>query len=198
MSWIDAEHYCNISGGHLVTIRSKEDQIIIAAKIKESTGTTWIRARHVDTEGSCFWTDGTHMEYDNWYKNNSKWINVKVKVDRIRAGWGNRGKLRCHIFRYKMGRCRLEQQEQVHTSTSHQAFSKETTYTWILQVSLPACVLICRYAHLQVSQPAGILNSGMLTDRYLRLKYPHLQISSPAGILTCKHPHLQVSAHTQC
>ncbi len=65
-SWVTADKFANIKGGHLVTITSAGEQSVIASNIEGFSGSLWIGATDVTNEGAWQWITGESFDYTNW------------------------------------------------------------------------------------------------------------------------------------
>ncbi|XP_067915852.1 lectin-like [Heterodontus francisci] len=71
-SWIDAEIYCHAlaPGGHLASIHSKVQNQFIGQVIHATDALdppTWIGVNDMFKEGTWFSTDGSSVDFSNWY-----------------------------------------------------------------------------------------------------------------------------------
>ncbi len=73
LTWFDAEKKCNTMGAHLVSINSSTKQINVLNELilanGYSSGSVWLGANDISSEGTWEWTDGALFSY-----NNSTWI----------------------------------------------------------------------------------------------------------------------------
>ena len=66
LTWTDAQAYCESLGGHLATIRTREEQEAISAIILESDAEAyWLGGRRNDS-GTWMWLDGSEWNFTNW------------------------------------------------------------------------------------------------------------------------------------
>ena len=66
LTWTDAQAYCESLGGHLATIRTREEQEAISAIILESDAEAyWLGGRRNDS-GAWMWLDGSEWNFTNW------------------------------------------------------------------------------------------------------------------------------------
>ncbi|KAI5106197.1 brevican core protein precursor [Silurus meridionalis] len=63
-SWEGAEQHCRMSGGHLVSVMSPEEQYFINYKYREYQ---WTGLNDRTIEGDFRWSDGNPLLYENWY-----------------------------------------------------------------------------------------------------------------------------------
>lgn len=63
-----AERYCKELGGNLVKIESKEENDVLAKKVKELNVSFYIGASDEKKEGTFVWRDGSALTYSNWGK----------------------------------------------------------------------------------------------------------------------------------
>ncbi|KAL6109840.1 bcan [Pungitius sinensis] len=63
-SWEAAEQHCRMSGGHLLSVTTPEEQDHVNDKYREYQ---WIGLNDRTIEGDFRWTDGTPLLYENWY-----------------------------------------------------------------------------------------------------------------------------------
>jgi len=92
----DAEADCQKRGGHLASIHSEDQQKAIAyGSFASSNGVWsnwWIGLNDVDSEGSFAWTDGTPLDYSNWFgaePNNAGGVEHCVHIHGHEAGLWN-------------------------------------------------------------------------------------------------------------
>ncbi|KAK3551191.1 hypothetical protein QTP70_013871 [Hemibagrus guttatus] len=64
-SWEVAEQHCRMSGGHLVSVMSPEEQYFINHKYREYQ---WTGLNDRTIEGDFRWSDGNPLLYENWYR----------------------------------------------------------------------------------------------------------------------------------
>ncbi|KAG7335996.1 hypothetical protein KOW79_000689 [Hemibagrus wyckioides] len=64
-SWEVAEQHCRMSGGHLVSVMSPEEQYFINYKYREYQ---WTGLNDRTIEGDFRWSDGNPLLYENWYR----------------------------------------------------------------------------------------------------------------------------------
>ncbi|XP_030606810.1 brevican core protein [Archocentrus centrarchus] len=64
-SWEAAEQHCRLSGGHLLSVMTPEEQDYINDKYREYQ---WIGLNDRTIEGDFRWSDGNPLLYENWYK----------------------------------------------------------------------------------------------------------------------------------
>ncbi|KAI1901430.1 hypothetical protein AGOR_G00034360 [Albula goreensis] len=64
-SWEVAEQHCRLSGGHLVSVVTPEEQDFINNNYKEYQ---WTGLNDKTIEGDFRWSDGNPVLYENWYK----------------------------------------------------------------------------------------------------------------------------------
>lgn len=93
-NWIEAEEYCKLLGGHLVTINDKEENEFIKSFVSDgSKDRYWIGVYNPAKTHTPKWVSGEALEYDNWaegepsysgdvefwgefYKNSGTWNDV--------------------------------------------------------------------------------------------------------------------------
>lgn len=63
--WEVAEQHCRMSGGHLVSVMSPEEQEFINDKYKEYQ---WTGLNDKTIEGDFRWSDGSPLLFENWYR----------------------------------------------------------------------------------------------------------------------------------
>ncbi|XP_016410020.1 brevican core protein-like isoform X1 [Sinocyclocheilus rhinocerous] len=63
--WEVAEQHCRMSGGHLVSVMSPEEQAFINDKYREYQ---WTGLNDKTIEGDFRWSDGNPLLYENWYR----------------------------------------------------------------------------------------------------------------------------------
>ncbi|MEZ6092507.1 MAG: lectin-like protein, partial [Pirellulaceae bacterium] len=64
LTWTEAQAVAIDSGGHLASIGTAQEQAFLTTTF----GTDyWIGLNDIDTEGMFAWTDGTPLNYENWY-----------------------------------------------------------------------------------------------------------------------------------
>uniref|UniRef100_A0A8C2EYI8 Brevican core protein n=2 Tax=Cyprinus carpio TaxID=7962 RepID=A0A8C2EYI8_CYPCA len=63
--WEVAEQHCRMSGGHLVSVMSPEEQEFINDKYREYQ---WTGLNDKTIEGDFRWSDGNPLLYENWYR----------------------------------------------------------------------------------------------------------------------------------
>ncbi|XP_067915848.1 lectin-like isoform X2 [Heterodontus francisci] len=73
-SWINAELYCQalVPGGHLASIHwGKQNKFIEkVTKLKgRSAPLTWIGLSHIHKVWTFLWSDGSSLDFTNWYMN---------------------------------------------------------------------------------------------------------------------------------
>ncbi|XP_047667663.1 brevican core protein isoform X1 [Tachysurus fulvidraco] len=64
-SWEVAEQHCRMSGGHLVSVMSSEEQSFINHRYREYQ---WTGLNDRTIEGDFRWSDGNPLLYENWYR----------------------------------------------------------------------------------------------------------------------------------
>ncbi|XP_035286574.1 brevican core protein-like [Anguilla anguilla] len=64
-SWEVAEQHCRMSGGHLVSVMTPEEQYFINDNYKEYQ---WTGLNDKTIEGDFRWSDGNPVLYENWYR----------------------------------------------------------------------------------------------------------------------------------
>ena len=69
-NWINSEKACTDLGGHLASIRSK-DEISFVKSMLDERYEYWIGLSDRDEEGNFTWTDGSTVAYKNWQKGES-------------------------------------------------------------------------------------------------------------------------------
>jgi len=84
MNWPDAQQACQEWGGHLVSIRSAEEQAQVAGFI-QTQEPTWTGGNDLLEEGAFTWTDGTPFSYTNWHEDEPN--NAGGREDCV-AMWG--------------------------------------------------------------------------------------------------------------
>ena len=67
LDWKDAETHCQLEGGHLVSIRSTEENQFVTKFVKMDT---WIGANDFNSEGDWEWSDGSTWDYSDWNPGN--------------------------------------------------------------------------------------------------------------------------------
>ncbi|XP_065085313.1 uncharacterized protein LOC135707424 isoform X2 [Ochlerotatus camptorhynchus] len=72
LSWMEAERECNHRGGHLASIRSVADQMLVDQLLLKSPGyrdgnAYWIGASDRMLEGDFRWSDNLPFTYTNWF-----------------------------------------------------------------------------------------------------------------------------------
>ena len=77
MAWPDAKAYCESQYTSLASIHDEASNEYIRQICTQQIGALggtvngvsgcWIGANDKDTEGTEFWTDGTEIDYDDWY-----------------------------------------------------------------------------------------------------------------------------------
>ncbi|XP_046875905.1 brevican core protein-like [Hypomesus transpacificus] len=65
LSWEVAEQHCRMTGGHLVSIMSPEEQDFINTNYKEYQ---WTGLNDKTIEGDFHWSNGNPLLYENWYR----------------------------------------------------------------------------------------------------------------------------------
>ncbi|XP_072781570.1 macrophage mannose receptor 1 isoform X2 [Taeniopygia guttata] len=71
-SWFEAEEFCREIGGNLVTINTREDQILLwqlASDKGLNTQTFWIGLFLLNPDEGFAWIDGSPVIYENWEEN---------------------------------------------------------------------------------------------------------------------------------
>eukprot|EP00057_Strongylocentrotus_purpuratus_P027654 XP_011682128.1 PREDICTED: macrophage mannose receptor 1 isoform X1 [Strongylocentrotus purpuratus] len=69
MSWADAREYCQVQGGDLASIASKEEQTYMNGRLSSIENDMWIGGTDFTNEGGWEWTDGSGFSYLNWAPN---------------------------------------------------------------------------------------------------------------------------------
>ncbi|KAL7381126.1 hypothetical protein ABVT39_000944 [Epinephelus coioides] len=70
MTWADAEIFCMSEGAHLVSIHSQDEQNFVRSLIRNfdhAEGPTWIGISDAHKEGTWMWSDGSAVNFTNWY-----------------------------------------------------------------------------------------------------------------------------------
>ena len=68
--WLDAQSTCQSEGGELVSIHNQaEAELVRKLADKSGSGTFLIGLNDRDNEGSFVWSDGTPVDYTNWWQN---------------------------------------------------------------------------------------------------------------------------------
>ena len=70
LNWNEAEECCVAWGGHLASIHS-DDENILLNDIRNQDRFTWIGLSDTANDGVYLWTDGTPYDYDNFHPNQS-------------------------------------------------------------------------------------------------------------------------------
>jgi len=68
--WVDAKSLCQLDGGELASIRNaREWQFVKGILANTSSGVThvWLGGSDTKQEGSWVWTDGSSVNYSDWY-----------------------------------------------------------------------------------------------------------------------------------
>ncbi|XP_035859902.1 galactose-specific lectin nattectin-like isoform X1 [Sander lucioperca] len=68
-TWIDAETFCQTTGGNLASIHSDTEHAFLKAFIFQVTGTqrtSWIGGTDAVKEGTWLWSDGSKFNYKCW------------------------------------------------------------------------------------------------------------------------------------
>ena len=77
LNWSDARAKCQLHGGDLISITSKEEETRIRSMISElpSGKTFWCGLNDRAEEGKFVWSDGSEYSYKNWRDGepNDKW-----------------------------------------------------------------------------------------------------------------------------
>ena len=71
LSWTAAEAYCATQGGHLASIRSMADNIVVHDLCAPSA--CWIGFNDIETEGDWVWSDGTANTFDSFPGGQAPW-----------------------------------------------------------------------------------------------------------------------------
>ena len=66
MNWNDAAVYCEGLGGHLVTIASGEEQLIVEGLLSNGTKNNYWLGGSVNADGNWAWVTGEAFVYENW------------------------------------------------------------------------------------------------------------------------------------
>ena len=66
MNWKAAKEFCELKGGHLVTITSYQEQYFLMDQIKLSDGAYSIGATDEESEGKWKWVTGEDFAYEYW------------------------------------------------------------------------------------------------------------------------------------
>ncbi|CAH1784169.1 unnamed protein product [Owenia fusiformis] len=69
LSWQNAEAECTLSGGHLVSIHSEEEDNFVFTTATSSAGITdgyWIGWNDIANENHFVWSDGSKQYFENW------------------------------------------------------------------------------------------------------------------------------------
>ncbi|XP_015228628.1 PREDICTED: galactose-specific lectin nattectin-like [Cyprinodon variegatus] len=70
-TWSDAEKFCISIGGNLASIHSIEENNFVSELVHRVTGgsrDTWIGGYDAVTENTWLWSDGSSLEFVNWYQ----------------------------------------------------------------------------------------------------------------------------------
>ncbi|MES2386979.1 MAG: choice-of-anchor D domain-containing protein, partial [Bacteroidota bacterium] len=66
-TWEEASTYAALLGGHLVSVSSAAENLVVISLIQSSvTEATWLGGTDKASEGTWLWTDGTPFNYSNW------------------------------------------------------------------------------------------------------------------------------------
>ncbi|XP_041636078.1 galactose-specific lectin nattectin-like [Cheilinus undulatus] len=71
MTWGNAEQTCLSRGGNLASVHSFSEQNFIQSLILSLTHSyplTWLGGSDAEQEGTWFWSDGTHFDFNYWDK----------------------------------------------------------------------------------------------------------------------------------
>ncbi|NXS00842.1 MRC1 protein, partial [Oxylabes madagascariensis] len=88
-SWFEAEEFCREIGGNLVTINTREDQILLwqlASDKGLNTQAFWIGLFLLNPDGGFAWIDGSPVIYENWEEgepNNYEELEHCVMLNRV-------------------------------------------------------------------------------------------------------------------
>ncbi|XP_028996815.1 type-2 ice-structuring protein-like [Betta splendens] len=69
LTWADAEKNCRSMGGHLASLRNKEEYLWVQHLIHTQTNSypaTWIGASTLEKDTPWFWSDGTSFTFTFW------------------------------------------------------------------------------------------------------------------------------------
>lgn len=71
ISWYNANYFCEINGGSLLTITSEKENEVISSLIKRGkSGAYWLGTQNMLNDGEYLWTTGEDFDYSNWSKGN--------------------------------------------------------------------------------------------------------------------------------
>jgi len=107
MKWVEAKSYCELLGGHLTSIHSKEENDVVANVCK---GVCYIGLSDEVVENNFMWLDGSAVSYTNWFEREPNNHHNEDAVELHHHKWNDRdtsGKLPpvCKVVQYPPTKC---------------------------------------------------------------------------------------------
>lgn len=82
IGWYNANYYCQINGGNLVSVTDKDEHAFVASMIKNGASNAyWTSATNIMGSGEYAWTTGENFEYQSWSPNNPTNTDPNYGVD---------------------------------------------------------------------------------------------------------------------
>ena len=65
--WETVRQWCELQGGHLVTVTSAEEEAVVEELTQSVTSHCWLGASDAENEGEWKWVTGEEFSYSDWY-----------------------------------------------------------------------------------------------------------------------------------